>query len=205
MADSFLSSLRDRFLSRQVASGGGEATGALSTTVNALNSTQGAQNLARTNSLSFATNLSSEMKGFSDIMNQVGNMNGMPSLGSAISPGVQSKATQGATTAPAGGLTTGQAVGLGALSTGLELAGSIMNTRASEKDQMDAMRSQFDLAFGSQEFDHNMILAQKEFDNTLRLIETLSSVNRQGAGAEADTIASQRQRFVRDPQTGALL
>lgn len=96
-------------------------------------------------------------------------------------------------------LTAGQQLGLGALSTGLKTAGSIMNTRANEKFEMEQLANEYDLQLDQIEYQSWMSETLQDVSSLRKTLSSLQNLGRQNRS----TGGRQTQQFFRDPRTGA--
>lgn len=96
-------------------------------------------------------------------------------------------------------LSVKQALGLGVASEGFKVAGALHDIRANEEAQMAQMRDEFDLAFGSQEFDAQRLELQQNRNMMKEVLAALDNIDAQAAALPAQTLRSQQQTFIRNP------
>jgi hypothetical protein len=91
-------------------------------------------------------------------------------------------------------------VGLAAAGTGLQVAGAMQNIAAQERDEMNRISQEFDIAIDQIEFQEWMGDSIRQVSANKRLIQDINQMQRQAAGG-----GRQRQEFFRNPRTGSLL
>lgn len=96
-------------------------------------------------------------------------------------------------------MTVGQTLALGAASTGLQMAGELHDIKAREKDALNQIKDEFDLRFGSQEFDGQRLAIKQEHDSIDQMLAILDNIDAQASEVPAQTLQSQQQTFIRNP------
>jgi hypothetical protein len=104
-----------------------------------------------------------------------------------------------------GSLTAGQSLALGTASTALQTASAIGEINREHAIQMEAMRDDFDRAYGDIEYEELRFGVAQEAQNVDRMIQEMNNIKRQNQGVASQTLQNQTQQFTRNPSTGGLL
>ena len=102
-------------------------------------------------------------------------------------------------------LSVGQSLGLGALSTGLKVAGAIGQINDEHATKMEAMRDDFDRQFENIEYESMRYEVAQEAQAVEDLIRQMNNVKAQNQGVASQTLSNQTQQFTRDPDRGGLV
>lgn len=87
-----------------------------------------------------------------------------------------------------------------AVSSGVQLAGSLMNIRQAESDAMEQMAAQYGLAQEVFERNENLRSTARAVASVRQLEQVVNAINKQGQVGGV-----QRQQFIRNPLTGGLV
>lgn len=94
-------------------------------------------------------------------------------------------------------LTPGQVVGLGAASTGLQMAGAFQNIAEQERAEVNRISQEYDIALDQIEYQEWMTESVRQVTANRRLIQEMNALRQQNVGG-----GRQVQQFFRNPSTG---
>lgn len=95
-------------------------------------------------------------------------------------------------------MTVGAHMGLSAAQAALSVVGGLANTRAAEQDALSQMQDEFDLRFGSEEFNAQRLERHQENQQQAELMAMIEEMEQEERANASQTLSNQQQTFGRN-------